>query len=170
MDRFVALQQNGFVDVSPSSPADLHGHETILVVEDQPEVRTLAVAALRRYGYTVLDSANGEDAVLLADAFPGTIHLLVTDVIMPGMNGRNLADYLTIRRPELRVLFVSGYTESIISHRCVLDPNVAYLQKPFTPESLGKKIRHIIGPRDTEGDDSSPCRQSRDLWIPAEIS
>ncbi|MBZ5621652.1 MAG: PAS domain S-box protein [Acidobacteriia bacterium] len=142
------------LQVTPSSPADWHGHETVLIVEDQPEVRTLAVAALRRYGHTVLDAANGEDALSRADAFPGTIHLLVTDVILPGMNGRDLADCLTIRRPDLRVLFVSGYTESIISHHSVLDPDVAYLQKPFTPESLGEKIRHVLGPRDTKGDDS----------------
>jgi two-component system cell cycle sensor histidine kinase/response regulator CckA len=122
-------------------------------VEDQPEVRTLAVAALLRYGYTVLDAASGEDALSRADAFPGTIHLLLTDVIMPAMNGRDLADCLTIRRPDLRVLFVSGYTENVISDRSVLDPDVAYLQKPFTPESLGAKIRRVLGPRDTEGDD-----------------
>jgi PAS domain S-box-containing protein len=133
--------------VARSSPADLRGHEAILVVEDQTEVRTLAVAALRRYGYTVFAASNAEDALALADAFPGTIHLLVTDVIMPGMNGRDLSDCLMIRRPDLQVLFMSGYTESIISARCVLDPDVAYLQKPFTPESLGEKIRQVLGPR-----------------------
>jgi two-component system, cell cycle sensor histidine kinase and response regulator CckA len=154
--------------VTLSSPVDLHGHETVLIVEDQPEVRTLAVAALTRHGYTVLDAANGEDALSRADAFPGTIHLLVTDVIMPGMNGRDLADCLMIRRPDLRVLFVSGYTESIISHRSVLDPDLAYLQKPFTPESLGAKIRHILSPRDTEGDDSRRRRRSDDPWMVAE--
>jgi two-component system cell cycle sensor histidine kinase/response regulator CckA len=123
---------------------DLHGSETILVVEDQEEVRVLAVAILERYGYRVLSAAGAEEAIALAKVHPGTIDLLLTDIIMPGMNGRALARQLAADRP-LRVLYMSGYTENAIAHRGILDPGLDYIQKPFTPEALAEKVRAVLG-------------------------
>jgi hypothetical protein len=125
---------------------DLRGNETILVVEDQDEVRTLAVTVLERYGYRVLSAAGGEEAIALAKGFQGTIHLLLTDIVMPGMNGRSLATQLAAER-TLRVLFMSGYTEDAIAHRGILDAGLEYIQKPFTPESLAAKVREVLGPQ-----------------------
>jgi CheY-like chemotaxis protein len=125
--------------------SDVRGNETILVVEDQDEVRTLAVTVLERYGYRVLSAAGGDDAIALANSFGGTIHLLLTDIVMPGMNGHVLAKKLSAAR-TLRVLFMSGYTENAIGHRGVLDAGVDYIQKPFTPESLAEKVREVLGP------------------------
>jgi two-component system cell cycle sensor histidine kinase/response regulator CckA len=130
---------------------DLRGNETILIVEDQPEVRTLAATALQRFGYTVLDAADAEEALSIEGNCPGTIHLLLTDVVMPGMNGRELASRLAGRRPELRILFMSGYTENAIAHQGVLEGDVAFVQKPFTPDSLAEKVRHVLGPRPVSG-------------------
>ena len=124
---------------------DVRGTETILVVEDQEDVRALAVTVLERYGYRVLSAAGGEEAITLAKTFRDPIHLLLTDMVMPGMNGRALAKKLTAER-NLRVLFMSGYTENAIAHRGILDPSLDYIQKPFTPQSLAEKVREVLGP------------------------
>jgi PAS domain S-box-containing protein len=126
------------------SPATLHGSETILIAEDQAEVSRLAQIGLRRQGYRVLAAANANEAIEVSKEFTGVIDLLLTDVVMPGMSGRALADQVLAHRPNLRVLFMSGYTESSITHRGVLDPGVAYLQKPFTHNSLAVKIRETL--------------------------
>ena len=136
-----------------TSRTRLHGTETILLVEDQPEVSKLAASALRRYGYHVIPAANGSEAIAASRDFAGAIDLLVTDVVMPGMSGREAADRIAAHRPGLRVLFMSGYTESAISHRGVLNPGVAYIQKPFTPESLAEKVRDMLG---TLGESKKP--------------
>jgi two-component system, cell cycle sensor histidine kinase and response regulator CckA len=125
---------------------DLQGTETILVVEDQPEVRTLALTALQRYGYTVLTATSGKDAIEVSNEFRGTIHLLVTDLIMPGISGREVAESLTASRPGLRVIYTSGYTESTISDRGVLAANMEYLTKPFIARTLAQKVRAVLGP------------------------
>jgi hypothetical protein len=130
----------------PVLRSDVRGSETILLVEDQPEVRTLAVSALRKCGYTVHSAANGAEALATSRQAGGAIHLLVTDVIMPGMNGREVAGKLREERPDLRVLFMSGYTANAIAHRGVLDAGMDYLQKPFTPELLTAKVREVLGP------------------------
>jgi two-component system cell cycle sensor histidine kinase/response regulator CckA len=138
--------------LSPAQPVaktDVRGDETILVVEDQADLRRLAVMALEKYGYRTYDSSNADEALSFASAFLEPIHLLVTDVIMPGMNGRHLADEMTRLRPGVRVLFMSGYTDDTMAHHGVLDIGVAYLQKPFTPELLGEKVREVLGPRTT---------------------
>ncbi len=124
----------------------LRGTETILLVEDQLEVSKLAERALRRYGYHVIAAANGNEAIAASKDFAGAIDLLVTDVVMPGLSGPEAADRIVAHRPEIRVLFMSGYTESAISHRGVLNPGVAHLQKPFTPETLAEKVRDTLGP------------------------
>lgn len=120
------------------------GHETILLVEDDDMVRNLVRETLERDGYTVLDANNPIEARRLADQFRHTIHLLITDVVMPKISGRELADQLTRKRPNLKVLYMSGYTDSAIASSGVLQREVAFLQKPFTPVSLTEKVREVI--------------------------
>ena len=130
---------------APVTRSTAGGGETILVVEDQAEVRKLAVVALEKYGYKVYSSGSGDEALAFSRQFTGALDLLLTDVIMPGMNGRGLARQLTRERPGLRVLFMSGYTESAIAPKGVLDADVDYFQKPFTPESLAARVRQVLG-------------------------
>ena len=120
------------------------GWGTVLVVEDQADVRRLAVLILASLGYDVLEAADGSEALAVAEGFAGTIRLMLTDVIMPGMNGRQLADRMALVRPEMRVVFMSGYTDRIMSKDGVLDSSVAYLQKPFTSEQLNVKVRQVL--------------------------
>src|SRR6185436_9531596 len=109
------------------------GSETVLLVEDEEALRKLAAAVLRSRGYTVLEAGNGEDALEICHGNSHTIPLLVTDMIMPGMNGRTLAETLRISCPELKVLYISGYTENLLAPDASFGPGTAFLQKPFTP-------------------------------------
>jgi PAS domain S-box-containing protein len=120
------------------------GTETVLVVEDQDAVRRLIGTILEGYGYRVLQVANGPDAIALAGQHPETIHLLLTDVVLPLMNGRVLADQLMAARPGIKVLFVSGYTEETIGNHGVLESGLTYLPKPFKPEALAAKVREAL--------------------------
>jgi CheY-like chemotaxis protein len=120
------------------------GTETLLVAEDDEAVRGITVLALSRAGYQVLAAEGGETALELARGHAGPIHLLVTDVVMTGMTGRQLAQELAELRPEMRTLFVSGYAENTIVHHGVLDPHVAFLPKPFTPTALVRKVREML--------------------------
>ena len=113
---------------------------TILVVEDEEAVRIMAVRRLRSNGYTVLEAQNGQEAMLVADAYAGTIDLLVTDVIMPLMSGPMLATKLLARRPQMKVLYMSGYTDSLLAPHDEQDIKGAFLQKPFTPNSLADAV------------------------------
>jgi signal transduction histidine kinase/CheY-like chemotaxis protein len=122
--------------------------ETILVVEDSDMVRNLVYQVLARRGYTMLLARSGEDALRIAGLFQGTIHLLVTDVVMPGMGGRQVADRLAATRPGIRVLYVSGYTENAIVHQGVLQAGIDFLEKPFTPQALERKVEEILGRED----------------------
>ena len=120
------------------------GSETILLVEDEAGVRTLAKTILQIQGYTVLDAAQGKDAFLLSGQHEGLIHLMVTDMVMPEMNGREVADRLKPLRPNMKVLFMSGFTDKAMVHNGELDPGIAFLQKPFTPQTLARKVREVL--------------------------
>jgi len=121
------------------------GSETLLLVEDDEPLRTLAREILLIQGYTVLDATSPSEALRLADAHPGPIHLLLTDVVMPQMNGRQVADHLLAARPALKVLFMSGYTDAAIVEHGVLEAGTHFLQKPFTPDGLSRKVREVLG-------------------------
>jgi PAS domain S-box-containing protein len=125
-------------------PMTLRGAETVLLVEDQDEVRQVAREILRRYGYHVLEARNAGEALLFCERHPRTIHLLLTDVVMPQMSGRELAERVASLRVEMRVLFMSGYTEDAILQHGILDSGFAYLQKPLVPESLARRVREVL--------------------------
>ncbi len=120
------------------------GHETILLVEDEENLRRLARQSLENQGYNVIDAPDGGSAIKISQAHPGPIHLLLTDVIMPGMNGRELANKLSPMRPEMRILYMSGYTENYIGHNGTLDEGITLLQKPFTLSALRSKVREML--------------------------
>jgi len=122
----------------------LRGSETILVLEDQPEVRGSIEKMLRRYGYSVVAATDGPEAVAAARAHDGSIHLMLTDVVLPGLSGRHVARQILATRPSVRVLYMSGYTEDAIHHHGVLEPGLAFIQKPFTGEALVRKIREVL--------------------------
>ncbi len=130
-------------DPEPASQGLVRGAGTVLVVEDEDAVRGLMTDLLRRAGHKVLEAENAEDALRLAGAYDETIHLLLTDMMMPGLNGRKLADSLRESHPESRVLVVSGYSESLLS-ASPLEPGMRYLQKPFTPEQLTRIVSEAI--------------------------
>ena len=131
---------------APSKPVTLHGSETILLVEDDEQLRAMSRMILQRNGYEVLDAADGETALALSDRFEGVIHLVLTDVVMPVMSGREMVEQLATRRPAVKVLYVSGYTEDAILHHGVFEDDIAFLQKPITPVMLLRKVREILGP------------------------
>lgn len=118
---------------------------TILLVEDEPSVRRMTRDILLRYGYTVLDAATVSAAFRLSQEHPALITLLLTDVIMPGSNGRELASKLRQDRPSMKVLYMSGYTDDAIAHHGVLEAGTPFIEKPFTPEGLAAKVREVIG-------------------------
>jgi PAS domain S-box-containing protein len=120
------------------------GSETILVTEDESSVRALVARILRERGYTVLEASKGKEALDIAEKYSGEINLLITDVVMPGMGGKALESQLTAIRPSLKALFISGYTDNAIVHHGILDSDVVFLQKPFTVESLTRKVRAVL--------------------------
>jgi PAS domain S-box-containing protein len=120
------------------------GNETVLLVEDAPLVRALAYEVLTRTGYTVLSAGNGDEAVAIASRHAGEIHLLISDVVMPGITCRALAEMITSLHPGIRVLFMSGYADETIAERGFLEPGVPFLDKPFSPQELASRIREVL--------------------------
>ena len=120
------------------------GTETILLAEDEANLRYLARQFLEKQGYKVIEAADGAAAMQIAVAHEGVIHLLLTDVIMPGMNGRELAQRISEIRPQTKILYMSGYTENVIGHNGTLDAGVQLLQKPFTLRDLKSKVREVL--------------------------
>ncbi|MFH0996312.1 MAG: response regulator [Pseudomonadota bacterium] len=128
----------------PAAPI-ARGHETILLAEDEPVILELTTTMLEQLGYSVLAASTPGEAIRLAQAHPGPIHLLMTDVVMPEMNGRNLAKNLLSLYPRLKRLFMSGYTANVIAHHGVLDEGVYFIQKPFSIKELAAKVRDALG-------------------------
>jgi PAS domain S-box-containing protein len=129
----------------------LKGTETILAVEDEIEVRKLVAQILKGQGYTVIEASDGEEAIKAAQKNSGKeIHLLLTDVIMPGMSGRELAVTLGLQHPNLKVLYMSGYTDDAIVHHGVLEEGVNYIQKPFTLDALARKVREVLDQKEDD--------------------
>jgi two-component system cell cycle sensor histidine kinase/response regulator CckA len=127
-----------------SSAASLNGKETVLVVEDQDDVRKLTCAVLTRFGYKVLHAANGHEALQLCQRHDGKLDLLLTDVVMPEMTGRDLADRIVGLRPGIRVVYMSGYTGNLMAQKEVLESGAAYISKPFSPQGLATKLREVL--------------------------
>jgi PAS domain S-box-containing protein len=134
--------------IEPAAPqvaADaVRGQETLLIVEDQPDVRRMSLSILKANGYRLLEAGNAEQALRLSASYSGKIDLLVTDVIMPGLNGRQLADRLVEERPGLKVLYTSGYTADVIALHGSLEPGMEYLPKPFGAAQLSAKVREVL--------------------------
>ncbi|MDQ3207370.1 MAG: PAS domain-containing protein [Gemmatimonadota bacterium] len=129
---------------APAKPVSVRGAETVLVVEDEEGVRSLTCRVLRTYGYTVLEAENGGEALLIAEQHPAPIHILLTDVVLPRMSGRKLAERLVRASSKLRVLYMSGYTDGSIVNHGALEPGTSFIQKPFTPEGLTQKLREVL--------------------------
>jgi two-component system cell cycle sensor histidine kinase/response regulator CckA len=138
-------------DAKPDRSGDLpHGKETILLVEDEPTLRKLTKLVLQDLGYTILEAANGSEALDIAKQRNfNDVDLVFTDVVMPQMGGKELADHIHAMRPEAKVLFTSGYTEDAIVHHGVLNNDVAFLHKPYTPNVLARKLREVLDVRST---------------------
>jgi len=130
-----------------ATPWPPHG-ETILVVEDEETIRQLICSALARLGYAVLSSGTPLEAQAVEKSHKGVIHLMLTDVVMPGMNGKMLFETITHARPEMKVLFMSGYTENVIAERGVLKEGVNFIQKPFSIKELALKLGSILSQKD----------------------
>jgi PAS domain S-box-containing protein len=148
---------------APGEGEDQAGHhtpgsETILLVEDEDNVRALVRKTLERQGYDILDAGNARDARRLSREHPGPIHLLITDVVMPRENGRQLAESLAAQRPELRVLYMSGYTDNAVLNHGVLATDAAFIQKPFSPATLSRKVRETLerGPKTLHAGEPPP--------------
>jgi CheY-like chemotaxis protein len=135
------------VEITPpaaKSTAVQHGHETILVVEDAKMVRNFVEKILTESGYTVLMASNGMEALQLCQEYTDPIHLLLTDVVMPGMSGRELSEQIILLRPEIKTLYMSGHTDHAIVHHGLLEPGISFLQKPFNTTALTRELRKVL--------------------------
>jgi CheY-like chemotaxis protein len=139
------LEETIQTETQPTHPVEFYaGDETILVVEDAEMVRNLIQNILLEHGYTVLATSNGAEALRVCRECNEPIHLLLTDVVMPGMSGRELAEQVALLRPEIKILYMSGYTDDAIVHHGLLEPGIAFLQKPFSTTRLTHKLRQVL--------------------------
>jgi len=145
LPQVAAGSASGVADAAASSR--VFGDETVLLVEDEPGVRKLVRGILEQYGYSVLEAASGREALEMDAGHKGRIDLLLTDVVLPEMSGREVADALAVSRPGIKVLYLSGYTDHVVIDRGVLAAGARFLQKPFTPEVLARKIREVLDDR-----------------------
>jgi CheY-like chemotaxis protein len=122
----------------------LTGTETILVVEDQDEVRHLIQETLKLYGYEILDAPHGGSALLICEQHAGNIDLIISDIVMPQMNGQELVERLLPLQPQMKVMFISGYSEDVFTNRNTFEPGILFIQKPFTPMELLRKVRETL--------------------------
>jgi CheY-like chemotaxis protein len=143
--RVYLPRSDGVPAAAPKARAPVRGgSETVLIAEDEDAVRAVVVRSLQRFGYRVIAARDGHSCLALADAEPGNIDVLLTDVVMPDMNGRQLHERLAARRPGLRVLFMSGYAGDVVTERGVQEANAAFLQKPFTADALGDAVQRVL--------------------------
>ena len=138
------IADSGSKNLANSTQIATRGTETVLLVEDDKAVRKITRISLQTQGYTVLEAADGLEGLHQAETYPGEIHLLISDVVMPEMGGRQLLDAVRKHRPALRVLFMSGYTDDAVLLHGVVESTDAFIQKPFTPLSLAGKVREVI--------------------------
>ena len=142
LPRVEGRGESGQVSEAPGHP--VAASETILLVEDEEAVRALAARGLQQRGYKVLESTGPEDALQIGEQHKESIDLLLTDVVLPRMSGRRIAERLGILRPGMKVLYISGYTDDSVVRHGVLEASTAFLQKPFTPASLARKVREVL--------------------------
>lgn len=128
----------------PPALDSLQGNETILLAEDQDQVKNLISGILREHGYTVLEARNGSEALAIQAQFRNPIQLLLTDIIMPGMSGVELAKAIASQRPHIRTVSITGYTDDVLGERGVLEPGMTLVQKPFTNLDLLSVIRKVL--------------------------
>jgi CheY-like chemotaxis protein len=136
--------------VKPAPSARPRGSETVLLVEDEDGVRSLVWGILKAGGYNILEASRPADALITCQDYGAPIHLLLTDVVMPQMSGRELAERLKLLHPETKVLYMSGYTAGAIIHHGVLEPDTPFVQKPFTPDSVARKVREVLDAQQNE--------------------
>jgi two-component system, cell cycle sensor histidine kinase and response regulator CckA len=136
--------EEAFAEEEQIQPQHLEGSGTILLAEDDDSARKLIRSVLQDYGYRVLEAQDGEEALRLFEQHEGPIHLLLTDVVMPGMNGRELAESLQPLQPKMKVLYMSGYTDNAVVQHGVLEPGMSFIQKPFTPKDLASEVRKVL--------------------------
>jgi CheY-like chemotaxis protein len=142
---YLPIVEAAIGEIHPSiSPPTLRGSETILLVEDEEQVRVVARGILKRQGYRVIEAQNGGDALLRCETHSGTIDLLLSDVVMPQMSGPELAKRLARARPTMKILCMSGYADDAVVRHGALEAGIAFIQKPFTPDSLARKVREVL--------------------------
>jgi DNA-binding NtrC family response regulator len=124
--------------------AEVRGTETVLLVEDNEQVKAVAYSILKKLGYNVYGATSGNEALKFMRKFSGSVHLLLTDVVMPKMNGKELFERLAAIHPDLKVLYMSGYTNNVIAHHGVLDEGTHFVQKPFNFHTLAAKVREVL--------------------------
>lgn len=134
----------GIENEDQSYANEFGGSETVLIVEDDESVRKLARISLKKNGYRILEAENGEDALRVSKAYDGSIDLILTDVVMPKMSGKELAELIKEVYPHVKVIFMSGYTNDAIVNHGILTRGVEFIEKPFTPKNLARKVRAVL--------------------------